>query len=257
MNDTDSDSEEPLEEDVEDAPNTQIERELSPREKERESRVAVRKELRDQRQVMRDLRQRVKNGENLTDDIEACKGQIDLLYKELQSIEEGGHTTFLAAKEVIAPKMNYSEKKEDLKQQIKDVKKEISLLEDSLYEPNLTDQVRDGIIIEISTLKKDQEDLSEEMNAILQFNHTRFVEAREENKENIIKVQEEQELEADKDSLNRELKAANEVSDLSLANEIITKLADVEAKIKNLNRPKEDVFLDQFTDSTEDPFLER
>ena len=95
------------------------------------------------------------------------------------------------------------------------------------------------------------------MNAILQFNHTRFVEAREENKENIIKVQEEQELEADKDSLNRELKAANEVSDLSLANEIITKLADVEAKIKNLNRPKEDVFLDQFTDSTEDPFLER
>jgi len=106
--------------------------------------------------------------------------------------------------------MNYSEKKEDLKQQIKDVKKEISLLEDSLYEPNLTDQVRDGIIIEISTLKKDQEDLSEEMNAILQFNHTRFVEAREENKENIIKVQEEQELEAEKDSLNRELKAANE-----------------------------------------------
>ena len=64
-------------------------------------------------------------------------------------------------------------------------------------------------------------------------------------------------MEAEKDSLNRELKAANEVSDLSLANEIITKLADVEAKIKNLNRPKEDVFLDQFTDSTEDPFLER
>jgi len=90
MNDTDSDSEGLLEEDVEDAPNTQIERELSPREKERESRVAVRKELRDQRQVMRDLRQRVKSGENLTDDIEACKGQIDLLYKELQSIEEGG-----------------------------------------------------------------------------------------------------------------------------------------------------------------------
>ena len=38
-------------------------------------------------------------------------GQIELLYKELQAIEEGGHTTFLEAKEAIAPKMNYAEKK--------------------------------------------------------------------------------------------------------------------------------------------------
>ena len=60
----------------------------SPKEKDRESRSSVRKELREQRQLFRDLRRRLKGGENLSGDIEACEGQIELLYKELQSIEE-------------------------------------------------------------------------------------------------------------------------------------------------------------------------
>jgi predicted RNase H-like nuclease (RuvC/YqgF family) len=111
----------------------------SPKEKDRESRSSVRKELREQRQLLRELRRRLKSGENLTGDIEACEGHIELLYKELQSIEEGGHTTFLEAKEVIAPKMNYAEKKEHLKDKIKLVKKEIHELEESLYLPNLPD----------------------------------------------------------------------------------------------------------------------
>ena len=71
----------------------------SPKQKDRESRASVRQELREQRQLLRDLRKRLKSGENLTGDIEACQGQIELLYKELQSIEEGGHTTFFEAKE--------------------------------------------------------------------------------------------------------------------------------------------------------------
>ena len=50
-------------------------------------------------------------GRDVIDDIDACKGEIELLFKELQSIEEGGHTTFLHAKELIAPKKNISSKK--------------------------------------------------------------------------------------------------------------------------------------------------
>ena len=88
---------------------------FSPKEKDRESRSSVRKELREQRQLLRELRRRLKCGENLTGDIEACEGHIELLFKELQSIDDGGHTTFLEAKEAIAPKMNYAEKKEHLK----------------------------------------------------------------------------------------------------------------------------------------------
>ena len=229
----------------------------SPKQKDRESRSSVRKELREQRQLLRDLRRRLKGGENLSGDIEACQGQIELLYKELQSIEDGGHTTFLEAKEVIAPKMNYAEKKEDLKDKIKLVKKEIHELEESLYQPNLPDVTRDETIVELSKLKKEQEDLSEELNALLQFNHTRFVEAREETREQMQRAEKEQNLEEEIDRLKQELNEANQSADLSRANELLSKISDLENEIKNLDRPEEDAFLEKFDDDPEDPFLER
>jgi hypothetical protein len=242
---------------IEDDTTEEVQDPSSPKQKDRESRSSVRKELREQRQLLRDLRRRLKGGENLSGDIEACKGQIDLLYKELQSIEEGGHTTFLEAKDAIAPKMNYAEKKEHLKDEIKHIKKEIVLLEESLYQPSLTDQDRDEIIAEISRLKKDQEDFSEEMNALLQFNHTRFVEAREETKDQMERAEKEQNLEIKLETLQQELAIANNNSDLNKANELISAISELQAEIKNLDRPEEDVFLERFEDNTQDPFLER
>jgi len=247
-----------MSEQIENPEDELIEEEVaSPKQKDRESRASVRQELREQRQLLRDLRKRLKSGENLTGDIEACQGQIELLYKELQSIEEGGHTTFLEAKEVIAPKMNYAEKKEHLKEQIKDVKKQITSLEDLLYQPNLPDTTRDETIVEISRLKKEQEDLSEEMNALLQFNHTRFVEAREETKQQMERAQKEEDLESELEALKQELNLANQNSDLPKANELICQISELELEIKNLDRPKEDVFLEKFEEEDVDPFLER
>lgn len=235
-----------------------IEEEVSsPKQKDRESRASVRQELREQRQLLRDLRKRLKSGENISGDIEACQGQIDLLYKELQAIEEGGHTTFLEAKEVIAPKMNYAEKKEHLKDKIKEVKKEIVSLEDFLYQPNIPDITRDETIVELSRLKKEQEDLTEEMNALLQFNHTRFVEAREETKQQMERAQKEEDLESELEALKQELNLANQNSDLPKANELICQISELELEIKNLDRPKEDVFLEKFEEEDVDPFLER
>ena len=235
-----------------------IEEEVSsPKQKDRESRASVRQELREQRQLLRELRKRLKSGENISGDIEACQGQIDLLYKELQAIEEGGHTTFLEAKEVIAPKMNYAEKKEHLKDKIKEVKKEIVTLEDFLYQPNIPDITRDETIVELSRLKKEQEDLSEEMNALLQFNHTRFVEAREETKQQMERAQKEEDLESELEALKQELNLANQNSDLPKANELICQISELELEIKNLDRPKEDVFLEKFEEEDVDPFLER
>ena len=37
-------------------------------------------------------------------DIESCEGEIEVLRKELQSLEDGGHTTFIKAKEMLEPK---------------------------------------------------------------------------------------------------------------------------------------------------------
>lgn len=228
----------------------------TPKAKDRESRASVRKELRYQRQHLKDLRSRLKNGENLSEDITACQGQIELLFKELQSIEEGGHTTFLEAKDMIAPKQNYAEKKENLKQHIKSVKKEITESEDSLYQPNLQDDDRKKILGDITNLKSELEDLIEEMNALNQFNHTRFVDARNESRENMRKAEEEQNLENEKNTLHEELRSANESSDLAKANSILQKIKEVESKIKSLNQPKEDIFLEQFEEKAKDPFLD-
>jgi chromosome segregation ATPase len=153
--------------------------------------------------------------------------------------------------------MNYAEKKEDLKDKIKLVKKEIHELEESLYQPNLPDITRDETIVELSKLKKDQEDLSEELNALLQFNHTRFVEAREETREQMQRAEKEQKLEEDLDRLKQELSEANQNADLSMANELLSRISDLENEIKNLDKPEEDVFLERFEDNTQDPFLER
>ena len=83
----------------------------SPSEKKRLARAEVRNALRDQRAKLRELRQEMRAGQDLSDDIDSCSGEIELLMKELQSIEEGGHTTFLDAKNLIAPKKDISSKK--------------------------------------------------------------------------------------------------------------------------------------------------
>ena len=89
----------------------------SPAEKKRLARSEVRNALRDQRAKLRELRQGMRSGQDLSDDIDSCSGEIELLMKELQSIEEGGHTTFLDAKKLIAPKKDVSSKKKNIKEQ--------------------------------------------------------------------------------------------------------------------------------------------
>jgi hypothetical protein len=58
----------------------------------------------------------MKEGGDFADDVDSCKGQINLLLKEIQSIDEGGHTTFLLAKKWIAPKEGISSKNKNLRQ---------------------------------------------------------------------------------------------------------------------------------------------
>ena len=77
----------------------------------REKRATVRQSLREARGKLIELKKRTSSGIDLSDDIVSCKGEIDLLYKEMEAIEDGGHSTFLEAKEFIAPKKNVSEKK--------------------------------------------------------------------------------------------------------------------------------------------------
>ena len=192
----------------------------SPSEKKRLARAEVRNALRDQRAKLRELRQEMRAGQDLSDDIDSCSGEIELLMKELQSIEEGGHTTFLDAKNLIAPKKDISSKKKNIKDQLNEVQRNISELEQRLYFPSLGQEERDRIIQEIAKNNKHKQDLEEELVALKQYNHTRFVAAREENRK-LIELEEKLDgIESELSELEVKMVDAVEMQNHSLISEL-------------------------------------
>ena len=227
----------------------------SPSEKKRLARAEVRNALRDQRAKLRVLRQEMRAGQDLSDDIDSCSGEIELLMKELQSIEEGGHTTFLDAKNLIAPKKDISSKKKNIKDQLNEVQKNISELEQRLYFPNLGQEERDRIIQEIAKNNKHKQDLEEELVALKQYNHTRFVAAREENRK-LIELEEKLDgIESELSELEVKMVDAVEMQNHSLISELKEKMESLEEEKKKLVLPEKDPFLEE-EEELSDPFVE-
>ena len=227
----------------------------SPSEKKRLARAEVRNALRDQRAKLRELRQEMRAGQDLSDDIDSCSGEIELLMKELQSIEEGGHTTFLDAKNLIAPKKDISSKKKNIKDQLNEVQKNISELEQRLYFPNLGLEERDRIIQEIAKNNKHKQDLEEELVALKQYNHTRFVAAREENRK-LIELEEKLDgIESELSELEVKMVDAVEMQNHSLISELKEKMESLEEEKKKLVLPEKDPFLEE-EEELSDPFVE-
>ena len=227
----------------------------SPSEKKRLARAEVRNALRDQRAKLRELRQEMRAGQDLSDDIDSCSGEIELLMKELQSIEEGGHTTFLDAKNLIAPKKDISSKKKNIKDQLNEVQKNISELEQRLYFPSLGQEERDRIIQEIAKNNKHKQDLEEELVALKQYNHTRFVAAREENRK-LIELEEKLDgIESELSELEEKMVDAVEMQNHSLISELKEKMESLEEEKKKLVLPEKDPFLEE-EEELSDPFVE-
>ena len=227
----------------------------SPSEKKRLARAEVRDALRAQRAKLRELRQEMCAGQDLSDDIDSCSGEIELLMKELQSIEEGGHTTFLDAKKLIAPKKDISSKKKNIKDQLNEVQKNISELEQRLYFPNLGQEERDRIIQEIAKNNKHKQDLEEELVALKQYNHTRFVAAREENRK-LIELEEKLDgIESALSELEVKMVDAVEMQNHSLISELKEKMESLEEEKKKLVLPEKDPFLEE-EEELSDPFVE-
>lgn len=74
--------------------------------KDRSHRSKIRMKMTKLRTQLKELEQ----GEGQQSDIDSCNGEIEVLRKELQSLEEGGHTTFIKAKQMLEPKKNLSTK---------------------------------------------------------------------------------------------------------------------------------------------------
>ena len=212
-------------------------------EKTREARAAVREALREHRVKRKELRQGMKEGRDLSEDMDTCLGEIELLQKELQAIEEGGHVTFLEAKDLIAPKKDVSAKKSKLRQEVDELKKEMAHLEARLSLPNLDDDERSKMRTSISSKNDLLKDLENELDALKNFNHTRFVEAREETKRSSDFEEALGKLELRIDDLNAEMLEALEKADESLIEKLMLELNSLKEEKQRLLTPEGDPLL--------------
>ena len=218
-------------------------------EKTKEARAAVREVLREKRKELRDLRQGMKEGRDLSADMDTCQGEIELLQKELQSIDEGGHTTFLVAKDLIAPKKDISAKKTRLREEVDGLEKEIKHLETRLAMPNLSDDERSRMTLSISSKNDVLKDLEEE--TLRNFDHTRFVEAREDRRISMELEEALEKLELRMEELNAQMLEALEQVDESSIEKFMLELNSLKEEKRKLLEPDGDPLLgDENTDSS-------
>ena len=110
-------------------------------------------------------------------DIEACRGEINVLQKELDSIDDGGHTTFMKAKNMLEPKKGISSKNRRIKWRKAQIGKRIEKLEASQEESDVTDEERTETAAKLAKFREELASLDEEKAALKDFNHTRFMAA--------------------------------------------------------------------------------
>ena len=144
--------------------------------------ILARKKVQDEmdqlRKQIRELRNKEASGQNVVQDIEACVGYLKVLKKEKDSIKEGSHTTFLSAKKLISPKLNYGSKKEELLATIKSLAKEIREVNKILTGGTYSAEERQSIQERLTDHKTKHQEALLELKAIEQYNHTRFLEQK-------------------------------------------------------------------------------
>ena len=158
---------------------SQNDNELSEVKKRIVARKKVQEEMDELRAKIKELRAQPQIGKNVRQDIEAYVDYLKVLKKEKDSIREGNHTTFLDAKKLIAPKLNYGSRKEEaLSKKIKAFAKEIRITEKALG-GGLDSSQREKLDAHLKDTREKHQEALLELKSIEQFNHTRFLEQKE------------------------------------------------------------------------------
>jgi len=139
----------------------------------------VRQEIADHKTKLRLLKKKYKEGHNVSRDIDGAEGYIEVLKKELISIQEGSHSTFLAAKKIISPKFNVDTKKGKILSKIRTLAKDIRECEAFLSGGDRTREENEDVRKKLEVLRADHAEAQQELKALSQFNHTRFLEMKE------------------------------------------------------------------------------
>ena len=139
----------------------------------------VLQEIADHKTKLRLLKKKYKEGHNVSQDIDGAEGYVEVLKKELISIQEGSHSTFLAAKKTISPKFNVDTKKGKILSNIRTLAKDIRECEAFLSGGDRTREENEDVRKKLEVLRADHAEAQQELKALSQFNHTRFLEMKE------------------------------------------------------------------------------
>ena len=111
-------------------------------------------------------------------ELEEVSGEMEVLRKELQSVEDSGHTVFMSAKQMLAPKKELSQKQKKISWKKKHIEIRLNSLNKDLK--NLEQSSEECTLIKdkIAKFQKELSDLNQEQNAVNDLNHTRFLDAQ-------------------------------------------------------------------------------
>ena len=177
-------------------------------------------------------------------ELEEVSGEMEVLRKELQSVEDSGHTVFMSAKQMLAPKKELSQKqkkiswkKKHIEIRLKSLNKDLKDLEQSSEECTLIND-------KIAKFQKELSDLNQEQNAVNDLNHTRFLDAQNVGAEEAGQEQDLKKVNSELEELNSQI-LENE-SKLATA-----ELAELKERLHFLELEKESI-----ENFTHDEFLE-
>ena len=108
-------------------------------------------------------------------DIDAIEGEIDVIRKELKSIEDGGHTVFISAKKMLEPKKELSQKEKKIVWKRKHLEIRLKSLKRDLCVGGKSSDEVSAINAKILKFSAELKTLNQELNAVKDFNHTRFL----------------------------------------------------------------------------------
>ena len=176
-------------------------------------------------------------------DIEAIRGEVNVLQKELDAIDDSGHTTFMKAKKMLEPKKGISGKNRRIKWRKAQIGKRIKKLEARQQEADVTDEERAENAAKLAKFREELASLSEEKAALKDFNHTRFMAAHKDDGQGDKQNTEIEQVNKKIHDLETKMERASKEGNEALAEELQEELHLLEMEKESIENFTHDLFL--------------
>ena len=176
-------------------------------------------------------------------DIEAIRGEVNVLQKELDAIDDSGHTTFMKAKKMLEPKKGISGKNRRIKWRKAQIGKRIKKLEARQQEADVTDEERTETAAKLAKFREELASLAEEKAALKDFNHTRFMAANKDDGQGDKQNTEIEQVNKKIHDLETKLERASKEGNVPMAEDLQEELHLLEMEKESIENFTHDLFL--------------